>query len=82
MRICIDERTFEGTPQDIVEDLRELLLDPDIAPDNEAYIEHIKRSYERITGEEMLLPETGIDERIRAMFRELDAMGFMEVLDE
>lgn len=82
MKICINEKTFDGSPKQIVEALRGLLLDPSIAPTNEAYVLHIKKAYEFITGEQMKLPDADLDKRIRAMFRELGAMGFMEVLSD
>lgn len=81
MKITAYGRTFEGSPQEIIESLRDLLLDAAYISDAEAYIRHIQRTYKMAYGKEMALPKTGLDGRIRAMFAILEDAGLMEVTE-
>lgn len=81
MKIVAYEQTFAGSPQDIIESLRGLLFDVADVPDTEAYIRHIQRTYKLAYNKDMVLPDTGLDGRIRAMFAMLEEAGLMEVLD-
>ena len=38
MKICIDERTYEGSGTEIMEQLRQQTFDPTEYPDTESYI--------------------------------------------
>ena len=44
MKICIDERTYEGSAAEIMEQLRQQTFDPTEYPDTESYI--CQRRYE------------------------------------
>lgn len=81
MKIKANGTVFEGAPQEIVEQLRELLLNPEEAPDAAGYVAHIKSVYEMIVGEEMLL-EGDLDQQIEDMFLYLEYIGILEVLED
>lgn len=81
MKIKACNKIYEGSPQEIVGQLRELLLNPDEAPDTESYVEHIKSIYLLIIGEEMLL-EGNLDQQIEDMFHYLEYIGIMEILED
>ena len=82
MKIKACYQTFQGTPVEIVEQLRELLLDKASAPDVESYIGHIKRTYKMFTDTDMLLPDGATDVRIREMFGYMEGLGILEVLPD
>ena len=44
MKICIDERTYEGSATEIMEQLRQQTFDPGEYPDTESYI-HVQRCH-------------------------------------
>lgn len=81
MKIIACDKTFEGSPREIIESLRELPLDIADIPDAEAYIRHIQRTYKMAYGKEMVLPDFDLDGRIRAMFAILEDAGLMEVVE-
>lgn len=81
MKICVYDRTFEGSPMEIVESLRQLLFNITDIPDAEAYIRHIKRTYQMAYNREMILPNVDLDGRIRAMFAILEEAELAEVLE-
>lgn len=81
MKIKANDAIFEGDPQEIVGQLRELLLNPAEAPDAQSYVNHIKGIYEMVTGEEMILEGT-LDRQIEDMFEYLAYIGIMEVLED
>ncbi|MDL2218019.1 hypothetical protein LJC27_05115 [Christensenellaceae bacterium OttesenSCG-928-M15] len=81
MKIKANGTVFEGAPQEIVEQLRKLLLSPAEAPDAAGYVQHIQGIYETVTGEKMLL-EGGLDQQIEDMFLYLEYIGILEVLED
>lgn len=81
MKIIADETIYEGTPEEIVGMLRELLFDRPDVTDTESYIRYIQGTYKRVFAQDMILPETKLDGRIRAMFAILEDAGLMEVVE-
>ena len=81
MKIIIDGIAFSGSPTEIVDTLRELLFEETEPPDIEGYIAHIQNAYLKMLGREMILPQTTLDGRIRAMFAILEDAGLAEVIE-
>ena len=49
MKICIDERTYEGSGEEIMEQLRQQTFDPTEYPDTESYIQQLRSNFIRST---------------------------------
>ena len=82
MKICIDERTYEGTGEEIMEQLRQETFDPTEYPDTESYIWQLRSNFIRATDLECDLPETGVERQARAMIARLAKAGSLEVLED
>lgn len=81
MKIIADETIYEGTPEEIVGMLRELLFNRPDVTDTESYLRYIQGTYKRVFERDMALPEADLDGRIRAMFSILEDAGLMEVIE-
>ena len=82
MKIYIDERTYEGTGEEIMEQLRQQTFDPTEYPDTESYIYQLRSNFIRATDLECDLPESGVEEQARAMFARLAKAGALEILED
>ena len=82
MKIRIDETTYEGPATEIMESLRLLTFNPDDFPDTDSYIRQLQGNFTRSTDMECELPESGVEERARAMFEQLARIGGLETLDD
>ena len=82
MKICIDERTYEGTGEEIMEQLRLQTFDPSEYPDTESYIYQLRSNFIRATDLECDLPDSGVEEQARAMFAHLANAGALEILED
>ena len=82
MKICIDERTYEGTGEEIMDQLRLQTFDPTEYPDTESYIYQLRSNFIRATDLECDLPESGVEEQARAMFAHLAKAGALEILED
>ena len=82
MKICIDERTYEGTGKEIMEQLRQQTFDPGEYPDTESYIWQLRANFMRMTDIDCLLPEEDTERQARVMFAYLDGAGALEILEE
>ena len=82
MKICIDERTYEGTGGEIMDQLRLQTFDPTEYPDTESYIYQLRSNFIRATDLECDLPESGVEEQARAIFAHLARAGALEILEE
>ena len=82
MRVLVNGRIYDGSASEIALKLRDLLFDPIFVPDVEAYIHRMQRVYRSIMEREMQLPAYDDELRARAMFKALDAIGVMEVLED
>ena len=82
MKIYIDERTYEGSGEEIMEQLRQQTFDPTEYPDTESYIYQLRSNFIRATDLECGLPESGVEEQARAMFAHLAKAGALEILED
>ena len=81
MKIRIDERTYEGTGEEIMEQLRQETFDPGEYPDTESYIWQLRSNFIRATGLECDLPESDVEHQARTMIDRLAGAGALEVID-
>lgn len=82
MKIRIDERTYEGSGTEIMEQLRQQTFDPTEFPDTESYIFQLRSNFMRTTDLDCDLPESGVEQQARAMFVHLAKAGALEVLED
>ncbi len=82
MKIRIDERTYEGSGKEIMEQLRQQTFDPTEYPDTESYIQQLRSNFIRATDLDCPLPESGVERRARAMFAHLARAGALTILEE
>ena len=82
MRICIDERTYEGSATEIMEQLRQQTFDPGEYPDTESYIHQLRSNFILATDLDCPLPESGVERQAQAMFARLAKAGALAILEE
>ena len=81
MKVIIEETTYIGSPSSVVNELRRLLFNRPDVTDAESYVRYIADTYRSVYNREMVLPDTDLDSRIRAMFAILEDNGLAEVLE-
>lgn len=82
MKLRIDERTYEGSGVEILEQLRLVSFDPTEFPDAESYLWQLRSNFMRATDLECPLPEGSLERQARAMFALLAKAGALEVLED
>ena len=82
MRICIEESTYEGTPIEILTQLRALHFDAGTFDGTEGYIRYMQNTIRRMTEQPCELPESSTGERAAALIRVLSEIGALELLEE
>ena len=82
MIIRIDERTYEGSGTEIMEQLRQQTFDPTEYPDVESYIYQLRSNFIRATDLDCPLPDSGVEGQERAMFSHLAKAGALTILEE
>ena len=82
MKICIDERAYQGSAVEIMEQLRQQTFDPTEYPDTESYIHQLRSNFIRATDLECDLPESGVEGQALAMFAHLAKAGALVILEE
>ena len=82
MKICIDEWTYEGTGEEIMEQLRQQTFDPTEYPDTESYIFQLRSNFIRATDLDCPLPESDVERQAQAMFAHLAKAGALMILEE
>ena len=82
MKICIDERTYEGNATEIMEQLRQQTFDPGEYPDTENYIHQLRSNFIRATDLECDLPESDVERQAQVMFARLAKAGALTILEE
>lgn len=82
MKIRIDERTYEGTGEEILDQLRLASFDPTEFPDAESYLWQLRSNFMRATDLDCTLPDGCLERQARAMFALLAKAGAMEVLED
>ena len=78
MRICIEESTYDGTPIEILAQLRALHFDAG----TEGYIRYMQNTIRRMTEIPCELPAGSTEERAAALIRVLSEIGALELLEE
>ena len=82
MKICIDERAYQGSAVEIMEQLRQQTFDPTEYPDTESYIYQLRSNCIRATDLDCPLPESSVEGQARAMFAHLAKAGALVILEE
>ncbi len=82
MKIRIDEKTYEGTGAEIMEQLRQESFDSGEFPDTESYIWQLRSNLIRATGLDCDLPKAGVERQALAMVAQLAKVGALEVLED
>lgn len=82
MKICIDERAYEGSATEIMDQLRQQTFDPTEYPDAESYIWQLRSNFIRTTGLDCPLPGSGVEGQAQAMFAQLAKAGSLTILEE
>ena len=82
MKICIEESTYEGTPIEILTQLRAIHFDADTFDGMEGYIRYMQNTIRRMTERPCELPEDSTDERAAALIHVLHGIGALELLEE
>ena len=80
MKIRSDERAYEGSATEIMEQLRQQTFDPTEYPDTESYIYQLRSNFIRATDLDCPLPDGNTEEQARAMFAHLARAGALEVI--
>lgn len=81
MKIQIEETVYEGTAVEIMESLRDQTFDPAEFPDVESYIWFLQSNVIRTTGMDCPLPGGDAETQAQAMFRHLDRIGALKLLE-
>ena len=81
MKIQIEETVYEGTATEIMGRLRDQTIDSTEFPDIESYIWFLQSNVIRTTGMDCPLPEGNTEVQAQAMFRHLDKIGGLHLLE-
>lgn len=82
MKIRIDERTYEGSGTEIMEQLRQQTFNPTEYSDTESYIYQLRSNFMRTTDLDCDLPESGVEQQARAMIAHLSKAGALTIMEE
>jgi hypothetical protein len=82
MKICIEESTYEGTPIEILTQLRALHFDAGTFDGTEGYIRYMQNTIRRMTEQPCELPDDSTEERAAALIHVLQEIGALELLEE
>ena len=82
MKICIDERIYEGSSEAIMEQLRLSAFDPTEHPDAQSYLQQLRANFIRTTGLDCPLPDGSVERQAQAMIEKLAKFGALEVIHD
>ena len=82
MKIRIDERNYEGSAAEIMDQLRLETFDPTEFPDTESYIWQLRSNFIRTTDLDCDLPDSGVERQAGVMIAQLAKVGALEVLED
>ena len=82
LKIQIEEPVYEGTATEIMGRLRDQAFDPTEFPDIESYIWFLQSNVIRTAGIDCPLPEGDTEVQAQAMFRHLDKIGGLTLLED
>lgn len=80
MKIRIEEKEYEGSGVEILEQLRQETFEE--CPDAETYLWQLQNAFVCLTGLDCRLPNTGLERQARVLFAMLAKSGAMEILDD
>ena len=81
MRVRIEDTIYEGTVTEIMDQLRKAAFDPTEFPDTESYIWQLRSNFIRMTDQDCILPDRGVEAQAQTMIMALAKIGALEVLD-
>ena len=79
--IRIEDTVYEGTGTEIMDQLRKAAFDPTEFPDTESYIWQLRSNFIRMTDQDCILPDRGVEAQAQTMIMALAKIGALEVLD-
>ena len=82
MKIQIKDTTYAGTGTEIMDQLRDRSFDPTEFPDIESYIWFLQSNVIRTTGMDCPLPDGDVETQAQAMFRHLNKIGGLRLLED
>lgn len=82
MKIRIETETYEGSPDEIMEQLWDGSFDHEQFPDLEKYIDYMAESFERMTEIPCVIPKGTLSERAYALILNLANIDALEVLED
>ncbi len=82
MKICIEESTYEGTPIEILAQLRALHFDAGTFDGTEGYIRYMQNTIRRMTEQPCELPEAARKNAQLRLFMYCSEIGALELLEE
>lgn len=82
MKIRIDERIYEGSAAEIMDQLRLETFAPTEFPDTESYIWQLRSNFVRTTDLDCDLPDSGVERQAGVMIAQLAKVGALEVLED
>ena len=82
LKIQIEDTVYEGTAAGIMEQFRDFSFDPTEFPDVETYIWFVQNNVIRTTGMDCPLPDGDVETQAQAMFRHLDRIGGLRLLED
>lgn len=80
MEVRINGRTYEGTGEAIMDQLRLAAFDPTEHPDAESYLQQLRANFIRTTGLDCPLPQGSVERQAQAMIKHLARYGALEVI--
>ena len=81
MKVRIEEREYDGSGAEIMEQLR--LAHPEAEKFSaESYVRHVAANFTRSTGLEIALPETGVEDMAKAMLHRLADVGAALIIND
>jgi hypothetical protein len=81
MKIIFEDHIFEGSPAEIIDQLRRESFDADSFPDSASFLIHMKATFERMTDMPCELPKGNLDGRATVMLQHLAGIGALEILE-
>ncbi len=80
LKIRINGRTYEGTGEGIMDQLRLAAFDPTEYPDAQSYLQQLRANFIRTTGLDCPLTDGSVERQAQAMIEQLARYGALEVI--
>ena len=82
MKIVFEEEVFEGTPSEIIDQLRDIAFDADDFPDCDSFLWYMQNNFVRLTGIPCDLPDGDTNTRAKAMLSKLAEIDAIMIVEE